>query len=112
MTSVAGHDHIVVRCLAVDVEIGRREHGIHTFAAVRAGSGDRLIFRCSDLSAALDELDAFVDGAHCLLGHNLIAFDLPHLQAVRPNPATATAPADRYATPESARLPPLLAPQP
>ena len=30
-------------------------------------------------------MDAFADGAEYLLGHNLIAFDLPRLQAVRPD---------------------------
>ena len=105
MTSVAGHDHIVVRCVAVVREIGRRNHGIHAFAAVRADSGEPLIFRCGDLSAVRDELVAFVDGAHYLLGDNLIAFDLPHLQVVRPNPATAAAPVDRHAAPESVRPP-------
>ena len=69
----------------MDLEVGRHDHRIHTFAAVRAGSGERLLFRGGDLSAALEELDAFADGASCLLSHNLIEFDVPHLQAARPN---------------------------
>ena len=81
--AVAGPDNIVARCLAVDLEVGRRDRRIHAFAAVRADGGERLTFRRGDLSAALDELDAFADGAAYLLGHNLIAFDLPHLQAGR-----------------------------
>ena len=85
MTSVAGHDHIVGRCLAVDLEVGRRDGRIHAFAAVRADSGEGLTFHRGDLLAAVDALDAFADGAQFLLGHNLIAFDLPHLQAVRPH---------------------------
>ena len=85
MTSVASHDHIVVNCLAVDLEVGRRDRRIHAFAAGRADTGERLFFRRGDLPAALDELDAFVDGAEYPLGHNLIACDRPHLQAVRPD---------------------------
>ena len=69
----------------MDLEVDRHDHRIHAFAAVRASSGERLMFRRGDLSAALDEWDAFADGAEHLLGHNLIAFDRPHLQAVRPD---------------------------
>ena len=36
------------------------------------------------LAAALAKLDDLADGADFLLGHNLIAFDLPHLQAANP----------------------------
>ena len=35
------------------------------------------------LSAVLDELEAFAGGAECLLGGNLMAIDLLHLQVVR-----------------------------
>ena len=69
MTSVAGHDHIVAKCLAVDLEVSRRDRRIHAFAAVRADTGERLIFRRGELSAALDELDSFAHGAEYLLGH-------------------------------------------
>ncbi len=37
------------------------------------------------LAAALTKLDAFADGAEFVLGHNLIAFDLPYLAAARPS---------------------------
>ena len=35
-----------------------------------------------ELETALNKLDALADGAEFLLGHNLIAFDVPHLQVV------------------------------
>ncbi|MBP9228809.1 MAG: RecQ family ATP-dependent DNA helicase [Azonexus sp.] len=35
--------------------------------------------------AALEKLDALAEGASFLLGHNLIAFDLPHLAAAKPD---------------------------
>ena len=34
---------------------------------------------------ALNELDDLANGANFLLGHNIIAFDLPHLQAANPD---------------------------
>ena len=37
------------------------------------------------MGPALARLDAYAEGASCVLGHNLIAFDLPHLQAANPN---------------------------
>ena len=37
------------------------------------------------MGPALARLDAYAEGASHVLGHNLIAFDLPHLQAANPN---------------------------
>ena len=37
------------------------------------------------MTAAFDKLDKLADGASFILGHNLIAFDLPHLSAANPN---------------------------
>ena len=71
--------------LALDLEVGRHDDRIHTFGAVRARSGQSLTFRRGDLNAALANLDAFAKGADYLLGHNLIAFDLPHLTAAKPD---------------------------
>ena len=71
--------------LALDLEVGRHDDRIHAFGAVRARSGQSLTFRRGDLATALANLDAFTKGADYLLGHNLIAFDLPHLTAVKPD---------------------------
>ena len=38
----------------------------------------------ASLTEALAKLDSFAEGADFLLGHNLIAFDLPHLKAANP----------------------------
>ena len=74
------------RCLSLDLEVGRQDLRIHEFAALR---GDRLEaslrFQRGDLLAALEQLDTLADGAGFLLGHNLIAFDLPHLAAAKPD---------------------------
>ena len=74
------------RCLSLDLEVGPRDARIHRFAALR---GDRpeasLQFCQGSLLAALERLDALADGASFLLGHNIIAFDLPHLAATKPD---------------------------
>ena len=74
-----------LRCLSLDLEVGRRDGRIRAFAAVRAETGEALTFRGGALGPALAKLDAFAVGADCLLGHNLIAFDLPHLAAANPD---------------------------
>ena len=73
-----------LRCLSLDLEVGRRDGRIRAFAAVRAETGKALTFRGGALGPALVRLDAFAGDADCLLGHNLIAFDLPHLAAANP----------------------------
>jgi ATP-dependent DNA helicase RecQ len=72
------------RCLSIDLEVGRENGRIHQFAGVRGDSGEVVAFAKGDLNAALARLDALAEGAAFLLGHNLIAFDLPHLQAAAP----------------------------
>ena len=71
--------------LALDLEVGRHDNRIHAFGAVRSRSGKAQTFRGGDLDTALKNLDAFAKGADYLLGHNLIAFDLPHLTAAKPD---------------------------
>ena len=73
------------RCLSLDLEVGVNDRRIRAFAAVRPDTGGRLVFRGGSLTAALSKLDALADGASFLLGHNLIAFDLPHLAAAKPD---------------------------
>ena len=69
--------------LSLDLEIGKRDRRIHAFAAVRSDTGRSQIFRGGSLAGALSKLDDIADGVDCLLGHNLIRFDLPHLQAAK-----------------------------
>lgn len=72
------------RCLSIDLEVGVRDGRIHSFAAVRGDTGSPCVFKKGSLSKALTELDEFAGNAAFLLGHNIIAFDLPHLAAARP----------------------------
>ena len=58
---------LLSRCLSLDLD------EVMTFPARRA-----------TLAAALAKLDELAGGADFVLGHNLIGFDLPHLQAASP----------------------------
>jgi hypothetical protein len=73
------------RCLSIDLEVGIKDQRIHRFAAIRGDTGESLVYRGGDLGTPLARLDAIAEGAAFVLGHNLIAFDLPHLAAVRPD---------------------------
>ncbi len=74
------------RCLSVDLEVTVRDQRIRAFAGVRWDTGRSFIFPGADypLPQALTKLDDFAGGADFLLGHNIIAFDLPHLRAIKP----------------------------
>ena len=79
-------DHILLRCLSLDLEVGVRDQRIRALAGVRPDTGQRLILPADrhGLAKALHRLDDLAAGADFLLGHNLIAFDLPHMQAANP----------------------------
>ena len=76
----------LLRCLSLDLEVGLRDGRIHKIAGVRPDTDESLTLRAASrtLNAALASLDRLADGADFLLGHNLIAFDLPHLRAASP----------------------------
>ena len=71
-------------CLSLDLEVGKDDR-IRALGAVRADTGRSLVHSGGGLFAALARLDDFADGASVVLGHNLIAFDLPHLMAAKPD---------------------------
>ena len=72
-------------CLSIDLEVGRNSAVIHQLAGLRGDTGDHLTYPPGNLASALAALDALADDAAFLLGHNLIAFDLPQLHASQPN---------------------------
>ena len=82
-----GSSRLSSRCISLDLEVGKQDGRIHAFAGVRPDTDRPLTFasKGADLAAALARLDDYADGAAFLLGHNLIAFDLPHLRAVNPD---------------------------
>lgn len=54
-------------------------------AALRGDCIDKpFLFSGGHLPDALRELDSFAEGSEFLVGHNVIAFDIPHLQAAAP----------------------------
>lgn len=73
------------KCVAIDLEVGRESGRIHQLAGVRGDSGDTVVFPPGTLQGALRSLDALSEGAAFVIGHNLIAFDLPQLRAADPN---------------------------
>ena len=73
------------RCLSVDLEVGKKDGRIRAIGAVRADTGERFTHSKGALAAALRKLDDIAEGASFILGHNLIRFDLPHLQAAKPD---------------------------
>ena len=73
------------RCVSLDLEVGKKNGRIHALGAVRADTGESFTHSGSGLAAALLKLDDFAAGASFILGHNLIAFDLPHLAAAKPD---------------------------
>ena len=70
-------------CLSLDLEVGKRNGRIHAFGAVRGDTGHG--FHGGGSASKLARLDALADGVSFLLGHNLIAFDLHHLRAAKPD---------------------------
>ena len=89
---------LLSRCLSLDLEVGKRDSSIRALAGVRCDTGESVMFTTTGggLARALSKLDDLADEAEFLLGHNIIAFDLPHLRAVNPRlrllglPAVAT----------------------
>ena len=78
---------LAARCVSLDLEVGKSDQRIHALAAVRA-TAEPLSFTKglggAGLARALKALDDYAGGAEFVLGHNLIAFDLPHLAAAQP----------------------------
>ena len=73
-------------CLSVDLEVSKKTGRIHAFAGVRPDTGQSVVFPRArrSLDQTLAELDDLAEGSDFLLGHNLIKFDHPHLQAASP----------------------------
>ena len=72
---------LLSECLALDLEVGKESGVIHAFGAIRADTGKVMSYSGEGLATALRLLDKFAEGASFILGHNVVAFDLPHLAA-------------------------------
>ncbi len=72
-------------CLSIDLEVDVNTARINALAAWRPDTGEQLTTRSGPPDAGeLSRLDHMAQGARFVLGHNLIAFDVPHLQAIYP----------------------------
>jgi ATP-dependent DNA helicase RecQ len=65
------------RCVAIDLEINKKDGRLRQIGAMRTDSGKTLIWSGKEPSSGLDRLDALADGAAFVLGHNILRFDLP-----------------------------------
>ena len=76
---------LLPRCLSLDLEVRKTTGRIHAFAAVRFNHDQPMLYSGSNLNKSLANLDEYAAESDFLLGHNLIAFDLPHLMATKPD---------------------------
>ena len=78
-----------MRCLSLDLEIHKDDGRIFALAAVDEQTGEALTWRGSRRGSRgwarkLREIDEVGSDCDVLVGHNLIAHDLPHLRAAAP----------------------------
>lgn len=69
------------RCLSIDLEVGKTDERIHQFAGIRGDTDASVTYNAGSLMEGLSRLDALAEGAAFVLGHNIIAFDIPYLRA-------------------------------
>ena len=79
------HSHSLSNCVSIDLEVGKENHRIHAFAAIRADTDQRVLYRGGDLHKAIRKLDELSADVSLILGHNVIDFDLLHLRKADPN---------------------------
>ncbi len=81
-TSPSHHQPFPLCCLSLDLELNGNDGQIRLFGAVRSDTGEA---HCgSGSTGELLQLDRFAEGVDFLLGHNLVAFDGPYLEARLP----------------------------
>ncbi len=71
--------------LSIDLEVDPKSNRIFAFAAVNPDTRETLVHdRKTSFTKALASLDHLASEVSCLVGHNLIAHDLPQLKACNP----------------------------
>ena len=73
------------RCLSLDLEIWPEDGTLLAAAAYRPDTEDCLSMSGRPSTGNLQRLDRVAEGAQFVLGHNIIAFDLPRLEALNPH---------------------------
>ena len=79
-----GHSSLK-RCLSIDLEISPEGGRLRALAAHRPDTGDVVTAKTHLTPGHIQRLEGIAQDAHFLLGHNLIAFDIPHLRALYPH---------------------------
>ncbi|MBC2834088.1 RecQ family ATP-dependent DNA helicase [Paragemmobacter straminiformis] len=86
---------LLERCLSVDLEVDPKTATIFDLAAVRHGSSPPVVAVLARLAQSLDRLEAALEDADHIIGHNILRHDIEHLLAARPRlRAKMTAPID------------------
>ena len=67
------------------MEVSRDDVSLLAAAVYRPDSDDSLSMSGRPKSSSLNRFDRLASNAQFLLGHNIIAFDIPHLRALNPN---------------------------
>ena len=68
-------------CLSIDLEVSKTNGNLIAIAAYRPDTHDHLVIKPPINRSHLERLQRLSNGANFLLGHNILDFDLPHLQA-------------------------------
>ncbi|MCY4003576.1 MAG: RecQ family ATP-dependent DNA helicase [Rhodospirillales bacterium] len=77
---VAKMDALLSRCVSLDLEVDPETGRIRSFAAICPGASSAFVYRGGNIATALRRLDEYAGNADFVLGHNLIEFDLRHLE--------------------------------
>ena len=72
-------------CISLDLEVSPEDGSLLAAAAYRPDTDDPLSMSGRPNSGSLHRFDRLAENALFLLGHNIISFDIPHLQALNPN---------------------------
>ncbi len=82
---MSDNSSIIHKCLFIDLEVAPKSGRIRKFAAIRGDSqAQPLTSAGNNIESALRALDDFAGGAQFVVGHNIIAHDLPHIKAAAP----------------------------
>ena len=73
------------RCLSLDLEVSVEDSRLMAVAAYRPDTGESLSMSEHPSGGSLQRLERIAEGSQFLLGHNVIAFDIPHLKAINPD---------------------------
>ena len=73
------------RCISLDLEVSNKDSRILAIGAIRADSGERFFHKGRVTKREWATLDKLADGVDFIVGHNIIDFDLPRLEAANPN---------------------------